>query len=122
MKETNKKTLTIGFSPCPNDTFIFDALVNRKIETGSYHFEPILEDVETLNRWALQGKLDISKISYGVWPSVMEKYRREVLTASLLGVYGQWQCEGEVRHLIAQRFVDLSPMLGSLDTASRNFC
>jgi len=74
MKETNKKTLTIGFSPCPNDTFIFDALVNRKIEIGSYNFEPILEDVETLNRWALQGKLDISKISYGVWPSVMEKY------------------------------------------------
>ncbi|MCY1252528.1 Error-prone DNA polymerase [compost metagenome] len=61
-------------------------------------------------------------VSVIVWPSVMEKYRREVLTASLLGVYGQWQCEGEVRHLIAQRFVDLSPMLGSLDTASRNFC
>ena len=74
MKETNKKTLTIGFSPCPNDTFIFDALVNRKIEIGSYHFEPILEDVETLNRWALQGKLDISKISYGVWPSVQSNY------------------------------------------------
>ena len=74
MKETNKKPLTIGFSPCPNDTFIFDALVNRKIDTGSYSFEPQLEDVETLNRWALQGKLDISKISYGVWPSVMEKY------------------------------------------------
>ncbi len=61
-------------------------------------------------------------VSVIVWPSVLERHRREVLTASLLGVYGQWQCEGEVRHLIAQRFVDLSPMLGSLDTASRNFC
>ncbi|MFS8981167.1 error-prone DNA polymerase [Cupriavidus necator] len=61
-------------------------------------------------------------VSVIVWPSVLEKFRREVLTASLLGVYGQWQCEGEVRHLIAQRFVDLSPMLGELHTPSRDFC
>ena len=55
-------TLTLGFSPCPNDTFIFDALVNQKIDTGELEFEAILEDVETLNQWALQGRLDISKI------------------------------------------------------------
>lgn len=57
-----------------------------------------------------------------VWPGVFERFRKEVLGARLAGVYGQWQCEGEVRHLIAQRIVDLSPMLGRLDTASRNFC
>ncbi|QQX85242.1 error-prone DNA polymerase [Cupriavidus necator] len=57
-----------------------------------------------------------------VWPSVLEKQRREVLGATLVGVYGKWQCEGEVRHLIAQHLVDLSPMLGTLDTRSRNFC
>jgi 1,4-dihydroxy-6-naphthoate synthase len=56
--------LTIGFSPCPNDTLIFDALVNRKIDVGQYQFEPILEDVETLNQWALAGKLDITKLSF----------------------------------------------------------
>lgn len=56
--------LTLGFSPCPNDTFIFDALVNKKIDTGGLDFEVILEDVETLNQWALQGKLDISKLSF----------------------------------------------------------
>lgn len=56
--------LTIGFSPCPNDTFIFDALVNGKIDTGDLEFSPALEDVETLNQWALQGKLDISKMSF----------------------------------------------------------
>lgn len=56
--------LTIGFSPCPNDTFIFDALVNGKIDTGDFEFEPVLEDVETLNEWALQGKLDITKLSF----------------------------------------------------------
>ena len=66
--------IKIGFSPCPNDTFIFDALVNGKIDTGEYDFEPYLEDVETLNQWALQGRLDITKISYGVWPRVMNNY------------------------------------------------
>ena len=66
--------LTLGFSPCPNDTFIFDALVNKKIDTGGLSFDMILEDVETLNQWALQGKLDISKISYGVLPLILDDY------------------------------------------------
>ncbi|UIF88359.1 PHP domain-containing protein [Cupriavidus sp. UYPR2.512] len=57
-----------------------------------------------------------------IWPTVLERFRKEILSASLVGVYGQWQCEGEVRHLIAQRVVDLSWMLGQLDTRSRNFC
>jgi 5,8-dihydroxy-2-naphthoate synthase len=54
---------TLGFSPCPNDTFIFDALVNKIIDTEDLDFETVLEDVETLNQWALQGKLDITKLS-----------------------------------------------------------
>ena len=66
--------LTIGFSPCPNDTFIFDALVNGKIDTDGIQFKPVLEDVQTLNMWAIEGKLDISKISYGVLPLVMQNY------------------------------------------------
>ena len=66
--------LSLGFSPCPNDTFIFDALVNRKIDTGDFEFEVILEDVQTLNRWALEKKLDISKVSYGVWPLLQKDY------------------------------------------------
>ena len=66
--------LSLGFSPCPNDTFIFDALVNRKIDTGDFSFEVILEDVQTLNRWALEKKLDVSKVSYGVWPRLKEHY------------------------------------------------
>jgi 1,4-dihydroxy-6-naphthoate synthase len=67
-------TLTLGFSPCPNDTFIFDALVNKKIDTGGLDFDVRLEDVETLNQWALQGKLAVSKISYGVLPLVLDRY------------------------------------------------
>src|SRR4051812_32151618 len=66
--------LTLGFSPCPNDTFIFDALVNKKIDSGGIDFEPILDDVQTLNQWALEGKLDITKISYGVLPLVLHQY------------------------------------------------
>ncbi|HLZ88658.1 MAG TPA: 1,4-dihydroxy-6-naphthoate synthase [Puia sp.] len=65
---------SLGFSPCPNDTFIFDALVNKKIDTEGIDFELFLEDVETLNQWAMQGKLDISKISYGVLPLVLPRY------------------------------------------------
>ncbi|MBS1742204.1 MAG: 1,4-dihydroxy-6-naphthoate synthase [Bacteroidetes bacterium] len=65
---------TIGFSPCPNDTFIFDALINGKIDAGFIQLEPVLEDVQTLNQWALEGKLDITKLSYGVWPLVMHNY------------------------------------------------
>jgi 1,4-dihydroxy-6-naphthoate synthase len=66
--------LTLGFSPCPNDTFIFDALVNNKIDTDDLEFEVILEDVETLNQLALKNSLAISKISYGVLPLVLDNY------------------------------------------------
>jgi 1,4-dihydroxy-6-naphthoate synthase len=66
--------ITLGFSPCPNDTFIFDAMVNGKIDTGGFEFEVVLEDVQTLNDWAKQGKLDCSKISYGVLPLILKDY------------------------------------------------
>ena len=66
--------LTLGFSPCPNDTFIFDAMVNKKIDTKEFDFDVMLEDVQTLNQWALQDKLDITKISYGVLSLVSGNY------------------------------------------------
>lgn len=76
--------LTIGFSPCPNDTFIFDALVNGKIDTDDLEFEPVLEDVETLNRWAIEGKLDITKLSFPAYFQTQDTY--ELLNAgSALG-------------------------------------
>lgn len=55
------------------------------------------------------------------WPSLVEQQRSEVMGATLLGVYGIWQFENNVRHLVAKRFVDLSHLLGELDTRSRNF-
>lgn len=65
---------TLAFSPCPNDTFIFDALVNNKIDTEGLQFNVVLEDVQTLNNWALQGKMDFTKISYGVAPLIINNY------------------------------------------------
>lgn len=66
--------LTLGFSPCPNDTFIFDAMVNGKIDTHGITFDYVMEDVETLNRWAEQGKLDITKLSYNTFLHTVNKY------------------------------------------------
>jgi 1,4-dihydroxy-6-naphthoate synthase len=66
--------LTLGFSPCPNDTFIFDALVNKKIDTEGFEFDAVLEDVETLNQWTLQGKLDITKLSFPAFFQSLDKY------------------------------------------------
>jgi 1,4-dihydroxy-6-naphthoate synthase len=66
--------LTIGYSPCPNDTFIFDALLNGSLNTDGLDFEPELEDVETLNQWAIAGKLCITKVSYGVVPHILANY------------------------------------------------
>ena len=66
--------LTIGYSPCPNDTFIFDALLNGSLNTDGLEFEPVLEDVETLNQWAIAGKLCITKVSYGVVPHILANY------------------------------------------------
>lgn len=66
--------LSLGFSPCPNDTFIFDAMVNNKIDTQNFTFDTHLEDVETLNNWALQGKLSITKLSFAVYLKVKDQY------------------------------------------------
>lgn len=65
---------TLGFSPCPNDTFIFDALVNKKIDTGTFEFDVVLEDVETLNRWTLENKLDITKLSFPAFFQSLDSY------------------------------------------------
>ena len=66
---------TLGFSPCPNDTFIFDALVNNKIDLEGLSFSVRLEDVETLNELALKKQLDFTKVSYGVLPLIIDNYK-----------------------------------------------
>lgn len=66
--------LTLGFSPCPNDTYIFDALVNNKIDTKGLSFDVVMEDVQTLNEMSIAGKLDVTKISFGSLPLILENY------------------------------------------------
>lgn len=66
--------LTLGFSPCPNDTFIFDALIHHKIDTEGLDFEVFYDDVETLNQKAMHGRLDITKLSYHAFAYVANQY------------------------------------------------
>ncbi len=67
--------LTLAYSPCPNDTFIFDALAHQKIDTEGLNFEIIHDDVESLNRNALEGNYDITKLSYHAYAYVSSNYQ-----------------------------------------------
>lgn len=66
--------LSLGFSPCPNDTFIFDAMIHGKIDTEGLNFEVILGDVEELNQRAFRGDLDITKLSFHAFAHLIDTY------------------------------------------------
>jgi 1,4-dihydroxy-6-naphthoate synthase len=71
---TDSRPLTLGFSPCPNDTFIFHALVHGVVGAQGLAFRERLEDVETLNRLAAESALDVTKVSYGAVPHLLRDY------------------------------------------------
>lgn len=66
--------LTLGFSTCPNDTFIFDAMVHNRIDTENIEFELVMADVEELNRLAFKAEIDITKISYHAYAYIADSY------------------------------------------------
>ncbi len=66
--------ISLGYSPCPNDTFIFYALTHNKINTGQLHFNEVLLDVEALNQKALNAELDVTKISYAAFGHLQKDY------------------------------------------------
>lgn len=66
--------LTLGFSPCPNDTFIFDAMIHGKIDTEGLSFEVLMADVEELNQKAFDRDLDITKLSYHAFAYLLDDY------------------------------------------------
>lgn len=66
--------LTLGFSPCPNDTFIFEAMVHGRIDTEGLEFDWFLADVEELNRRAIEGSVDITKMSYHAYARAASRY------------------------------------------------
>jgi 1,4-dihydroxy-6-naphthoate synthase len=68
------KTLSLGYSPCPNDTFIFYALTHGRVDTGDLEFNEVLEDVETLNQMARLSRLDVTKASYHAFGHLREQY------------------------------------------------
>ncbi|MDB5198009.1 MAG: 1,4-dihydroxy-6-naphthoate synthase [Flaviaesturariibacter sp.] len=96
--------LTLGFSPCPNDTFIFDALVNSKIDTEGFEFEPVLEDVQTLNGWAAEGRLDITKLSF---PALLQNAQTYSILSS-----GAALGKGVGPLLIAKKAIDVENIAG----------
>ena len=68
------KKLTLAFSPCPNDTFIFDAMIHHKIDTEGLEFDVQFADVEQLNNWAFQQQFDITKLSYHAYAYASNHY------------------------------------------------
>jgi 1,4-dihydroxy-6-naphthoate synthase len=95
--------LTIGFSPCPNDTFIFDALIHHKIDTEGLDFEVFYDDVETLNQKAFRGELDITKLSYHAFAYAADKYiLLDAGSALGFGVGPLLICKGSAEDLKAQ--------------------
>ncbi|MBI5056918.1 MAG: 1,4-dihydroxy-6-naphthoate synthase [Nitrospirae bacterium] len=68
-------TLSLGYSPCPNDTFIFYALIHGRINTNDIKFKEVLLDVETLNQKALNAELDLTKVSCHAFGHLRDKYR-----------------------------------------------
>ena len=66
--------LTLAYSPCPNDTFIFDAMVHHKVDTEGLEFEVQLHDVEALNEMAFDSKVDVIKLSYNAFLHLYKKY------------------------------------------------
>src|SRR5256885_15298782 len=66
--------LSLGFSPCPNDCFMFDAIVNHRIDTEGLEFAVHLADVEALNDVALAGQAQITKLSYHAYAHCTERY------------------------------------------------
>lgn len=66
--------LTLGFSPCPNDTFIFDAMVHGRVDTEGLEFDYFLADVEELNKKAFEAQVDVTKISFHAYAYAAANY------------------------------------------------
>ncbi|MFA5904778.1 MAG: 1,4-dihydroxy-6-naphthoate synthase [Desulfobacula sp.] len=87
MKSLKKsgKTYRLAYSPCPNDTFVFKAIARQLIDLRGYHFDIVLEDVETLNQKAQKSTHDITKLSFAAFGSLMDQYAL-LRTGSALGM------------------------------------
>jgi 1,4-dihydroxy-6-naphthoate synthase len=80
--------IRLGHSPDPDDAFMFWALSENRIETRGFEFEHVLRDIQTLNEWALEGKLEVTAISLHAYPFVQDKYALLPHGASMGSGYG----------------------------------
>ncbi|MCJ0741584.1 menaquinone biosynthesis family protein [Pedobacter montanisoli] len=116
--------LTLGFSPCPNDTFIFDALIHHKVDTEGLNFEVFYDDVETLNQKALNNVLDITKLSFHAFAYVAHQYALLDAGSALgFGVGPLLICKAEHLNRINEELKQENPQLkvaipGKLTTAN----
>jgi 1,4-dihydroxy-6-naphthoate synthase len=78
----------LGHSPDPDDAFMFWALAEGRVETRGLDFEHVLKDIQTLNRWALEGRLEVSAISLHTYPFVQDRYVLLPHGASMGSGYG----------------------------------
>ncbi|MFI3262585.1 MAG: 1,4-dihydroxy-6-naphthoate synthase [Rikenellaceae bacterium] len=67
--------ISLNISTCPNDTFMFDALIHKRIDTKGYEFEITMEDIDQLNKEVAKGTVDVSKISYANYPNIAANYK-----------------------------------------------
>src|SRR5215469_14311889 len=70
----SKRLITVGHSPDPDDAFMFYALAHDKLDTGDLQFRHVLQDIETLNRRALRGELEVTAVSIHAYASLLDKY------------------------------------------------
>ena len=106
--------LSLGFSPCPNDTFIFDALIHQKIDTEGLSFDVVFDDVETLNQKAFRAELDITKLSFHAYAYLTEKYVLLHAGSALgFGVGPLLICENE-DYISTNTLADLKPQTSDL--------
>jgi 1,4-dihydroxy-6-naphthoate synthase len=70
----SKQLTTVGHSPDPDDAFMFYALAHDKLDTGNLQFRHVLQDIETLNRRALRGELEVTAISIHAYAALLDKY------------------------------------------------
>jgi 1,4-dihydroxy-6-naphthoate synthase len=80
--------IRLGHSPDPDDAFMFWALAEARVDTRGFAFEPVLEDIQTLNGWALEGRLDVTAISLATYPFVQDRYVLLPHGASMGSGYG----------------------------------
>jgi 1,4-dihydroxy-6-naphthoate synthase len=106
----------VGFSADPDDAFMFWGLASGAVDTRGYEFEPVIADIQTLNEWAIDGKLEVTAISLATYPHVQERYVLLPHGASMGSGYGPVVVAREALSLDALRDVEVV-VPGKLTTA-----